>query len=168
MNAIEAAIAQIQRIITERMGGDGDLHLAEVRALAQALDVLTCAQQQQCATAAAPTQSGPEGFPLVERFLAHLRSIGRSPATVARHRRELELWSVWLMLQGVPVRLATPELVGRFLVERAELQGPHRAGVQRSLASLQALYAWAEHMGLVGQNPAREVRPNYVPATAVH
>lgn len=166
MNAIEAAIEQIQRIISERTSGEEyDLRLPEIRALAQALDLLTTAQLP-------PKPEAPEsdeGFPLVEGFLIHLAHQGRSQRTIAQHKRELELWSVWLMLQGVPIRLATPDLVGRFLVERASYSGGSQDALRRCLGSLQAMYTWAETIGQLppASNPVREVRATCLPTGAL-
>jgi integrase/recombinase XerC len=95
----------------------------------------------------------------VERYLAHLRAERRlSPHTESNYRRDLAALSAWCDAAGLP---DWPRLDSQHVRSFAASQ--HRGGlspksIQRQLSALRGFFAFLIREGVLGANPAAEIR----------
>lgn len=94
---------------------------------------------------------------LVADYLRHLATTRRSPATMRAYGTDLRGFAAWLAQKQRAVGDCTRFDLRRFLVE-LDQQGLAATSVQRKLASVRGLFAWAKEHGRVDADPARLVR----------
>lgn len=111
---------------------------------------------------------------LVADYLRHLATTRRSPATLRAYATDLRGFAEWLTKAERSVGRCTRFELRRYLVE-LDQQGLAATSVQRKLASLRGLFAWAKEQGRIDADPARLVRgpktkkrvPRYLTPTEV-
>lgn len=94
---------------------------------------------------------------LVADYLRHLATTRRSPATLRAYTTDLRGFAQWLQKAKRTVGQCTRFELRRYLVE-LDQQGLAATSVQRKLASLRGLFAWAKEHDRLDTDPARLVR----------
>ncbi|MCR9248419.1 MAG: tyrosine recombinase [bacterium] len=92
---------------------------------------------------------------VVDDYLQFLRNSRRkSPATLKAYGGDLRDFVTWLRSQDCDVLEVSRLTLRRYLVELEE-QGLAATSVQRKLASVRGLFAWAQQADLLAKNPAK-------------